>query len=434
MRILLLTQYFYPEVGAPQERLGYLATHLAQRGHKVTVLTTVPNYPLGRLYPGYKNPPLGLTVERNEAGIKILRTWVYLTKGRRSFAHRLANFLSFAFSALRAWGRVGQVDVVLVETPPIFLSFTGSLFAALRRARKVVYFVDPWVSFAIEHGYLRQDSLMAKLARWLERCSLQHSDLVVVPTPGVMATCLELHGLKRNHVDLVMNGVDVDFFRPDPDSRAQLRRHLGLEDKFVVVYAGTHSIQANLDVLVGLAKRLQKVDPDVMVLLIGDGVEKPRIGKLAREAGVLNHNLKMMAPVPAARIRKLLSACDVGASPLGPAPVTHKILTVKLLTYMACGLPVVVTDREIQGNIVSAAECGLTCPSEDKGAWAESTLWMRDNARKRREMGENGRRFVVENFSRKDLAYTMESLLVSVVKSGKSAWLTPPTAKGSTDK
>src|SRR5262249_39983358 len=163
-----------------------------------------------------------------------------LTRGRRNFSYRVANFLSFAFSALLAWQRVGPVDLVLIETPPIFLSFTASLYALLKRAHKVVYFADPWVSFAIELGYLKKGSLKTELAFWLERQSLFRSDLIIVPNPGIRASCLEVHGLDPEKVRLVMNGVDIDFYRPDAMARERERRARGFEDKFVIVYAGTH--------------------------------------------------------------------------------------------------------------------------------------------------------------------------------------------------
>jgi len=414
MRILLLTQYYPPEVGAPQERLSYLAKYLARRGHQVKVLTCQPNYPHGQLYRGYENPLWKVKSERDEQGIEILRTWVYLTKGRRNFSYRVVNFLSFAFSALLAWPRIGSVDLVLIETPPIFLSFTASLYALLKRARKVVYFADPCVSFATELGYLKKGSLTTKLAFWLERQSLSHSDLIIVPNPGIRASCLEVHGLDPEKVRLVMNGVDVDFYRPDAVARERERRTRGFEDKFVIVYAGTHQHQAGLDVLVRAAARLQTIAPEVTFLLVGDGVDKPRIADLAREAGVLNRSFLMLDPMPATQVRALLNACDVGANPLSTAAITNLTLSVKLLTYMGCGLPVLITDRQTQREIVEEAGCGVTCPPGDDQAWAEKVLWLRDNPQQRCEMAARARRGAVERFSRGRLAEELEVLLTSV--------------------
>jgi colanic acid biosynthesis glycosyl transferase WcaI len=411
MRVLLLTQYFPPEVGAAPERLGYLAKYLAGRGHQVKVLTCRPNYPQGQLYGGYKNPFWKVTGERDEHGIEMLRAWVYLTKGHRSFAYRLVYFLSLAFSALLALRRVGQVDVVLVETPPIFLSFTASLYALLKRARKVVYYSDPWVSFAAEWGYLKKDSLTTRMAFWLERQSLSRSDLIITPNPGVRAHCIAVHRIRPEKVKLVMNGVDVDFYRPDAEARERERRARGFEDKFVVIFAGTYQHQAGLDVLVRAAARLRTLAPDVNFLLLGGGVDKPRIAELAREAGVLDRNFFMRDTIPAVQARDLLNACDVGTNPLAAGEITNLTLSVKLLTYMGCGLPVLIADRQTQREIVEAAGCGVACAPGDDQAWAEKILWLRDHPQERREMAERARRAAVERFSRRSLAQELEMAL-----------------------
>ena len=414
MKVLILTQYYPPEVGAAPERLGYLAKHLARRGHQVKVLTGQPNYPHGEVYRGYKNPRWKVTGERDAHGIEILRTWVYLTRGHRSFSYRLVYFLSLAFSALLAWRRVGPVDVVLVETPPIFLSFTASLYAFLKRARKVVYFSDPWVSFATEWGYLKKGSLTTKLAFGLERQSLSRSDLIITPNPGMRAHSLEVHGLDPEKVKLVMNGVDVNFYRPDAAARERERRARGFEAKFVVVFGGTYQHQAGLDVLVRAAVKLRTTAPDVTFLLVGGGVDKPRIAELAREAGVLDHNFLMLDTMPATQARDLLNACDVGVNPLSPAAITNLTLSVKLLTYMGCGLPVLIADRKVQRDIVEAAGCGMTYPPGDDEALAEKVLWLRDHPQQRREMAERARRAAVERFSREQLAEELELLLVGL--------------------
>jgi glycosyltransferase involved in cell wall biosynthesis len=211
-----------------------------------------------------------------------------------------------------------------------------------------------------------------------------------------------------------MNGVDVDFYRPDAAARERERRARGLEDKFVIVYAGTHQHQAGLDVLVRAAARLQTIAPEVTFLLVGDGVDKPRIDDLARAAGVLNRNFLMLDPMPAAQVRDLLSACDVGANPLSTAAITNLTLSVKLLTYMGCGLPVLITDRQTQHEIVEAVGCGVACPPGDDQAWAEKILWLRDNPQQQREMAARARCGAVEQFSRERRAEEVERLLTGV--------------------
>lgn len=417
MKILLLTQYYAPEVGAPQERLGYLVKFLANRGHQMTVVTCSPNYPHGNLYEGYKNNFFKSSHDIVDDSISIHRTWVYLTKGKKDFAHRLLNYLSFAISSLKVIGSVGKIDLVFVETPPIFLSFTATIYSWIKWAPKVVHFADPWVTFATENGYLKKNSLLTKLAFFLEKKSLCMSKLVVVPNPGILDSCITTHNLKPLSTKLIMNGVDTEFFYPDDMMKSSISKKYNFMDKFIVIYSGTHQIQANLDVLVKAAKKLKSTgENEICFVLVGAGADKQRIRDLALSEGVLDENFKMLDPVPVTQIREFLQASDVGANPLAASPATHKTLSVKMLSYMGIGLPLIITDRKVQSKIVQQAKCGLCCPAEDEDAWVKNILYLKNNKEKAKIMGDNGRVYASEHLSRKKLAYSMECELMKVAK------------------
>src|SRR5262245_48945657 len=146
MRIVILTQYYPPETGAPQNRLSDLAERLMRSGHDLTILTALPNYPRGEIFKEYRGR---LVVEERSGKIRIIRTWIYATK-KKNFNHRLLNYFSFVFSSvfLGVW-KIGSPDVVIVESPPLFLGISGFLLSVCKDARLVFNVSDLWPDSAI---------------------------------------------------------------------------------------------------------------------------------------------------------------------------------------------------------------------------------------------------------------------------------------------
>ena len=183
-RVRILTHYFPPEVGAPQARLAALAGGLAARGMDVTVHTGFPHYPDGRIAPPYRNRPLAR--ETAAGGVRIRRSAVW-PAANRGFAGRLADHLAFAGSALATAGSGGPADVVVAESPPLFLAAAAVGYARAKRAALVLHIADLWPESAVELGALRDRRAIA-VAAALARFAYRHAALVVVPTEGMAAT------------------------------------------------------------------------------------------------------------------------------------------------------------------------------------------------------------------------------------------------------
>src|SRR6267378_5235051 len=157
MRILILTQYYPPEIGAAQNRLSDLAKRLGNKGHDVTVLTALPSYPKGEIYTGYRGR---LKMSEDLEGIRVVRTWVYATKNK-NFLLRIFNYLSFALlSILVGSVTAGNVDVVIVESPPLFLGFSGYFLSKLKHAKLVLNVSDLWPESAVTLKVLRNRRLI----------------------------------------------------------------------------------------------------------------------------------------------------------------------------------------------------------------------------------------------------------------------------------
>jgi glycosyltransferase involved in cell wall biosynthesis len=212
MKILFYSQYYPPETGAPQYRISDWAIRLKRNGHSVTVLTALPNYPAGKVFPQYRNRVL-LAEELD--GIRVIRTWIYVTKSA-AFFKRIANYVSFAASSLvLGVFKVGSPDVIVVESPPLFLGASGLLLSWILNARMVFNVSDLWPQSAIDMGVLRNKTVI-NASTWLENFTYRNSALVTGQTEGIVANISSRFPEKP--VELITNGVDPEFFTESTES------------------------------------------------------------------------------------------------------------------------------------------------------------------------------------------------------------------------
>ena len=218
MKILILTQYYPPEVGAPQNRLSDFARRFVQFGHKVTVLTAMPNYPKGEVFEGYRGR---LVVEEQRENVRVIRAWIYATK-KHQFSHRILHYSSFAISAtLVGVIRVGRQDVIVVESPPLFLGVAGILLSWISRAQLVFNVSDLWPESAVALGVLR-NGFLTGAATWLEGFIYRCSRLITGQTKGIIENIRARFPRKR--VELVANGVDVGTFLSQPLLKEEIQK------------------------------------------------------------------------------------------------------------------------------------------------------------------------------------------------------------------
>ena len=402
MHVLLIHQAFATLNEPGGTRHHELARHFQQQGHQVTVITGQASYLTGR-----GTGRGGQREERDDLGVRILRSYS-LRSLHRSFLHRLLAFFSFTLSSLLAGLRVQGVDVVWGTSPPLFQGVSAWLVAALKGVPFVFEVRDLWPDFAVAVGVLR-NPLLIGMSRWLERFLYRRARWVVINSPGFQAH-VERNGARR--VEMVANGVDLTLFPPDLDGAAE-RRRLGWEDRFVALYAGAHGLANDLDVLLEAAKLLQD-EPSVLLALVGDGKEKPRLQQRAAAEAI--GNVVFLDPRPKLQMASLLAACDAGVAILQPLPAFRTTYPNKVFDYMAAGKPVLLAIDGAIRQVVEAADCGVFVPPGDPGALAKAVRQLAADRQAARSMGRAGRRYVAQHFERRAQAERLLAVLRRAVE------------------
>jgi colanic acid biosynthesis glycosyl transferase WcaI len=407
MRVLIVTHHYPPEVGAPQTRLSGTARFLQQRGHEVAVVTAMPSYPTGVIPPAYRRSP-----RRSEriGGIQVERTWTYARPGG-SIRLRLANQLSFTASALAALPAVGGRDVILVESPPLFVGLPGAIFSAVLQAPMVLHVSDLWPAVPIELGALR-NTWAIRAARLFERGVYAASRRLIVVTERWRDQLVH-DGINPEKIDLVTNGVDATFLDPGTPAaqteRQEVRARLGLTEKAVIACIGTVSFVYGYEAILDAAALLVD-DPSIQLLMVGDGSQKQAVAATVAARGLTN--VTLLPAQPHEMIRGLLAASDLSVSALQPLPVTRGQLPVRILEAMAMARPVVFSGEGVASRLISESGAGVTVPPADAGTLADALSSLATDPARRARLGAAGRATILEQFNRTTVAARIEASLL----------------------
>ncbi|WP_339060562.1 glycosyltransferase family 4 protein [Tepidibacillus marianensis] len=407
MKILFLTQYFPPEVGAPQNRIYELARLLVRRGHEVTVLTGMPNYPAYETFEGYK----GKLIHKEEMeGMKIVRTWLYVTKNT-GFIPRLMNYFSFTFSSvLLGSGLVGRHDIVFTESPPLFLGASGYILSKLKRAKFIFNVSDLWPESAVKLGVLNSRSLI-KLSTWLEEFSYRKSSLITGQTQGIIDD-IERRGFKNTF--LLTNGTDTNFFSRMNRSE-ELRKEWNIPDKFAVVYAGIIGIAQGLDIILEAAN-LVRDHEGIQFLLVGEGPEKKRLVEKAEKMGLSNISF---IPLQAKKdMPRIIASMDATIVPLKRLELFKGALPSKMFEALASELPIILAVEGEAQKLIERSGGGICVEPENAKEVAEAVLKLANDPELAKNIGRNGRRFVKEYYDREVIVQRLEEKLIELLKRG----------------
>lgn len=389
MRILIVTEYFEPEVGAPPVRWAAVSRVLRQRGHDVEVVTSLPNYPTGRVFEPYRMRPV-MTEVRD--GVRVHRSWVLPAHGQG--ARRVLGHLSSALFMPLALRRARRPDLMIVESPPLTTAVPALWFGRRWRCPAVLVVADLWPDSLVDSGAVSPGRLLGLLER-AERAIYSRFQGVAAVTEGIRARLEGDKRVPRSRISFLPNGVDVEQFHPDREPAPI--PGLVLDGRPLFVFAGTLGLFSDLDVIVEAMSRLRDRRPDIRFAFVGDGSDRRRIERLVTERRLAT--IAFLDPVQPDVIARLLPAVTAGVVTLADLPVMRGGRPSKMFPIMASGLPVLLCGAGEAADLVRAAECGVVVQPGQAEAVASAMVELADSPRRRQELGANGRRYVESRLS-----------------------------------
>lgn len=399
MRILLLHQYFLEEDDPGGSRWNEITKVWADQGHEITVLGGMMHANGNEKRAEYKGKHF---VRKQQGKVNVLRCHVSESYNS-GFIGRLWGYFSFMFSSL--WGGLfktkGKFDVVIVTSPPLFVGASGYLISLFKRIPFVFEIRDLWPESAIDTGVLT-NKFVIKLAYWFENFIYKKAKLINVLTPAFYNTLRDKKNVPESRLIMIPNASDFSLSEKllqDFDREAFRNQH-GLNDRFVITYVGAHGVANHLQQVLDAGKVLE--DTNVLFLLIGQGMEKERLKKMASEMDV--PNVRFIDPVPKAEVFKYILASEMGASILKRVDTFKTVYSNKTFDYMSCKTPILMAIDGVSRELVETAKAGIYVEPENTVEYNRIIrAYMADPARLKME-GENGYRYAKENFDRGVLA------------------------------
>jgi glycosyltransferase involved in cell wall biosynthesis len=367
MNILIVTQHFPPERGAVR-RLFEFARYFSRQGHRVSVLTAIPNYPDGIVPERYRK---SFFYSENLEGVNVYRSWV-LPASNRFPGKRMVGFMVFLLTSLINSFRIrDRFDIILASTPPVNTPVIGWLLSKIRRAKLVIEIRDLQPESSEDFGNLRR-SFFTRLLKRVMHGLYRRADKVVTATDGIAEYVKKL-GVPPERVVAIKSGFSPEFVAADQDG---IRKRFGWEDKFLVLYSGTLGWAHSLETVIEAARQLTDQE-DLQFVFVGDGEKRGALEGMVRDYGL--RNVSFIGSQPLETIPHFLKTSDVLIESLKEVPITQGTFPAKLFEYMASGRPIVFGSRG--GEAVSELERAggaLSFHSEDVPRLCDLIMGLKD--------------------------------------------------------
>lgn len=396
MKLLILSQYFPPETGAPQNRLYELATKLKALGVNVTVLTAMPNYPKMEIFDEYKGKNYHFEMIDD---IPVHRTRIFVSE-KKSILHRLLNYFSFTLSSYLKGRKFDDFDFILCNSPPLFLGYTAIALSKKLNAKLIFNVSDLWPESAEKLGIVTNKRLL-KLAYSLEEKCYQHAELVTGQTQGIVSDIK--NRFPHKDVYWLPNGANLNVLNPDNvNAEGSFRqKHKIDKDDLVFFYGGIHGHAQGLDLIIHAAAKI--TNPKIKFVLLGDGPLKSELLKLKNKYNV--SNIIFADPVAKSDIPQIISEIDISLVPLKNLPLFKGAIPSKIFEILAMEKPILLgVDGEAKELFIKEGNAGWFYEPENLEMLVKQINWIASNSNEVIQKGKNGREYVTRNFDRQRIA------------------------------
>src|SRR2546422_1105257 len=408
MHVLIITQYFWPEAF----RINDLALGLKERGHQVTVLTGMPNYPTGHFFPGY-----GLFSPSKEEfeGVVIYRVPL-IPRGRGQRWRLALNYFSFAFfaSLLAPLRCRGSFDLIFVYEPsPITVGIPALVLKKLKRAPVMFWVQDLWPESLSATGAVRSELMLrwvAKLVRFIYR----RCDRILVQSDGFIPSVAAL-GPNTQRIAYFPNWAETIYRPVATPENAPERKEVPVG--FCVMFAGNIGAAQSFETILEAATLLRH-HHDIHWIVVGDGHRRAWVEEQIIERG-LKESVHLLGPRPAEVMPRYFALADALLVTLKRDPIFALTIPSKVQSYLACAKPILAALDGEGARVVRESGVGIVCPAEDAKALAESVLRLSCmSPQERAAMGQKGRAYFEANFAREKLLDRLEGWMQEMIQRG----------------
>jgi len=401
LNVLVVAQYFPPDLGGAATRAFNVAKGLVLNGCNVTVITAFPHYPHGNIPREYRYKPFKMEWFGKA---KVIRTFVLPLESKGLFK-RLLLFGSFMLSSLSALPMVGKIDVVWAANPDIFVLIPSVAYGAVKRKPVVSNVDDLIIEDLYDLSLVRRGSIVSQIAEFFAKVLFAKVKAATPISPGYIET-LRRYGVDERRIYVVRGGVDLDVFKPG------FKRDAG--GKFVVLYSGGFSIAYDFEQIFKAAKIVEDLDDNVEFVIQGKG---ELLGSMRSKVNELNvKNLRIVDKLLSREaVAELLGQADVLILPLVDFKIPYRGMSSKLYEYQAVGKPVICCSRGVPKDYVEETNSGLVVYPGDHKALAKAVIELKENSRVARVMGENGRKYVEHEASIEAIGLKMKEIFKTVI-------------------
>lgn len=400
MKILFITDNFPPEVNAPATRTFAHCKEWVKDDVEVTVITCAPNFPFGKVYDGYKNR---LYQTEMIEGIKVIRVWSYIAENK-GFIRRTLDYISFAFSSFLV-GLFIKTDVIIATSPQFFTTWSASMLSILKRRPWIFELRDIWPASIRTVGALKQEGILDFFEK-IEIFLYHNADGIVAVTKSFKEELVS-RGIDPNKIDVITNGADLSLYNIEDKDQSLLSK-LGLNDKFIIGYLGTHGMAHSLDFVVNAIAEIE--DEEIHFLFIGNGAEKKNIMEIADKLAL--KNITFLDSVPKQETPRYLSIIDVSLSSLKKSDVFKGVIPSKIFEAAAMNIPILLgVEGEAEG-IIKRYNSGVCYKPEDKKDFLEKIHTLKNDTELYEKL-QKGCEIMAKDFDRKALADNMLEIVRS---------------------
>lgn len=355
MRILFLTDNFPPEFNAPATRTYEHCREWVKKGVDVTVITCAPNFPEGKVYEGYKNK---LYQKEDIDGIKVIRVWTYIS-ANEGFIKRTIDYMSFMVSSFLI-GLFIKSDLIIATSPQFFTAIAGRWLSFWKRKKWVMEVRDIWPESIKAVGAMKNNPVIT-FFEILEHRMYKSAWKIITVTDSFKHQLIEKHKITPSKIEVIKNGANMELYVPKPKNQ-NLLEELGLKDKFIIGYIGTHGMAHKLDFILDCAKDIN--NKKIHFLFIGTGAEKENLLRQKEKFAI--HNVTMLDPVEKSIVKEYISILDVGLVNLKKSDTFKSVIPSKIFELSAMHKPILIGVEGEAKALIEDYAVGIAFEPENK--------------------------------------------------------------------